>query len=868
MSSSALPSVETLKTFESIPACIAVLAPDLTILAASDCYLQETQTSISDIQRKSIFLAFPDNPDTPEANSVENLRNSLQKVLESKIADRMLVQRYDVPDLEIPGRYITRYWEPLNTPVLNEIGEIQYIIHLVTNVTDKFLEQDKLEELRKSQNNLFTLNNELGFLVEQGTRAQAESEQNLHSIVMSARYSLMLLRGTDWVIEIANQHLADLWGKPLQEITGKNLMEILPEIIDQPFSKLLKQVYDSGLGYGQEEEALYLETSEGKVTKYVSFYYDPLKNSSGEVSGIIVSAHDISDRVHGRMLLEKSLNEQQEVNEELGTANEELAAANEELVSLNESLAEAEANLTATNEKLSSANIELDQSHSEMAAINEQLSATNEELYEAQLLLQETISLLKVSDGRFRNLIRDATVGIILLSGSELRVEIVNDACTRLIGRTAEEIDGRPLFEIVPEAEPIFRPIINSVRESGEPLYLYDTPYQVNSDTGMINGFLNLVYQPFREKNGEITGVIILCQDVTEQVIAKQKIEANERHFRHMADLIPTKISNGLPSGEVTFFNKAWLDYSGLSFEDLRDFGYHAMLHPEEIEKFQQGLAQAAANGKPYESEMRFKDLDGNYRWHLNIASPILDDNGQIIMWVGSTTDIQKIKEEEQRKNAFIGMVSHELKTPLTSLNAYLQMLQAKKKNSADNFENNAIKQAVKQSRKMTAMINGFLNISRFDSSEILIKKQPFDMVDLLNETREEMELLHSSHAFDFSSNGELIVAADRDKVGHVLNNLIGNACKYSNTDSRVAVKCWVFGDDVVVAVKDEGVGVKEEDFDRLFERYFRVRNDNAVSGFGIGLYLCAEIVKQHGGKIWVESEFGKGSTFSFSLPI
>jgi PAS domain S-box-containing protein len=351
-------------------------------------------------------------------------------------------------------------------------------------------------------------------------------------------------------------------------------------------------------------------------------------------------------------------------------------------------------------------------------------------------------------------------------------------------------------------------------------------------------------------------------------MIANKQLEVSEQHFRHLADIVPAKISNALPSGEVTFFNQKWLDYSGMTFEDLRDFGYHQMMHPDEIATFQTQLTEAAMKGVPLESEMRFKDINGNYRWHLNIASPILNADGEITMWVGSTTDIQRIKEEDQRKNDFIGMVSHELKTPITSLNAYLQMLQAKAKKADDTFTLGALDQSVKQVKRMTAMINGFLNVSRLESGKINIDKQRFDMAELVKEAEAETIPMYSSHKIIFAPVAETFVNADRDKIGQVISNLVSNAIKYSKPDSVVYVACVTINGRAVVSVTDEGIGIKKEEIPRLFELYYRVEANNHIAGFGIGLYLSAEIIERHNGQIWAESEPGKGSTFLFSLPV
>jgi signal transduction histidine kinase len=112
------------------------------------------------------------------------------------------------------------------------------------------------------------------------------------------------------------------------------------------------------------------------------------------------------------------------------------------------------------------------------------------------------------------------------------------------------------------------------------------------------------------------------------------------------------------------------------------------------------------------------------------------------------------------------------------------------------------------------------------------------------------------------------MISGDQEKIGYVLNNLISNACKYSQVGTEVNLCCEAGTNQVTVSITDEGMGIKEEDLSHLFKRYYRVENSNTISGFGIGLYLCAEILKRHQGKIWVESEYGKGSTFYFSLPV
>lgn len=250
--------------------------------------------------------------------------------------------------------------------------------------------------------------------------------------------------------------------------------------------------------------------------------------------------------------------------------------------------------------------------------------------------------------------------------------------------------------------------------------------------------------------------------------------------------------------------------------------------------------------------------------------SPIHDREGKVIGVSKIARDITEQKRDDQRKNDFIGMASHELKTPLTSLIALIQVLQVKLKGSPDEFVTNALAKAAQQGRKMTSLINGFLNVSRLESGKIVIEKQRFDLTDLVREMIGDVRMTVSSHSFVFDPLSEINLVADHDKIGAVISNLLSNAVKYSPKGQLVTVTCERNDREVIVSVKDEGMGISPEDQAKLFDRYYRVTSEHTrhISGFGVGLYLSAEIIERHDGRIWVESEKGVGSTFFFTLPI
>ncbi|NOW97203.1 CHASE3 domain-containing protein [Mucilaginibacter sp. SG564] len=281
-------------------------------------------------------------------------------------------------------------------------------------------------------------------------------------------------------------------------------------------------------------------------------------------------------------------------------------------------------------------------------------------------------------------------------------------------------------------------------------------------------------------------------------------------------------------------------------------------------------IARIKARERVEHYETRRRTRDGRLIDVSLTISPILDKQGNIIGVSKIARDISEQKLNEQRKNDFIGMASHELKTPLTSLSVMIQVLQQKLRESEDPFLPSVLDRAVRQTQRMTSLINGFLNVSRLESGKLVIDKEDFDLAVLISEQVEEIRPAASSYNFIVQSCVPLTVHADREKIGSVISNLLSNAAKYSLRASEIVIGCEVKDSEVIVSVRDKGMGIQSQDLPKLFERYYRVNSEYTrhISGFGVGLYLSAEIIKHHNGRIWVESEINLGSTFYFSLPL
>ncbi|KQR90834.1 hypothetical protein ASG01_14815 [Chryseobacterium sp. Leaf180] len=495
-----------------------------------------------------------------------------------------------------------------------------------------------------------------------------------------------------------------------------------------------------------------------------------------------------------------------------------------------------------------------------------QLEKYAQELAAAYDLQTNLNDALSKSESRFKYVFQEAPVAIGLLRGRDFILESANSRILEVWGKD-ENIIGMKLADALPEIkDQPFLGLLQNVLETGIPFKANEIQAFLEHKEGLKELFFNVVYQPVRSSSVDVADILVVATDVSEQVYARKQVEKSEAYYKMLADLVPAKISNALPSGKATFFNRRWLEFSGRSFEELQDLGYFEMIHPADRENFKTGLLESARKGESFVSEIRFKNSEGKYIWHLNNASPILDEKRKVVSWIGSTTDIQWLKKEEQRKNDFIGMVSHEMKTPLTSINLYLQMLHTKAQKSDDLFLQKASEQSLKQVKHMTAMINGFLDVSRLESGKMILEKSDFDIQDLIKEAKLDYSLQYTSHQIQYGEIPSVKINADFGKIAQVLNNLVGNAVKYSESGTQITISAEVIADHVRISVKDEGIGIKPENTAKLFDRYYRVKESSDIAGFGIGLYLCSEIIASHYGKIGVERTETKGSTFYFEL--
>ena len=377
---------------------------------------------------------------------------------------------------------------------------------------------------------------------------------------------------------------------------------------------------------------------------------------------------------------------------------------------------------------------------------------------------------------------------------------------------------------------------------------------------------LILKVRTFYTLNQQTQALNKIQQSLREEINIRTKtqLELKEKNneLQSILETIPQIAFTAKPDGTIEFVNAHWYDYAASATE----FPFVK----EEEESIADKWQKAIRTGENLELELCICKPDSNiYRWHLLRAIPVRE-NGTIVKWVGTFTDIEEQKRALSKKDEFISMASHELKTPLTSIKAYIHLLHAALQNSSDNDEPKLfVERTQKQVDKLYNLITDLLDISRIESGKLKFNKKWFDFKTLLTNTVEIINQTYPAYTIHLAGDSDVEVFGDDMRLEQVLINYLSNAIKYSPDCKDVYVTTTIKDSKLQVAVKDYGIGIPQENQKKLFDKFYRAEDtSNRFQGLGIGLYICSEIISRHNGTFNVESKAGKGSTFYFTIPI
>jgi two-component system CheB/CheR fusion protein len=633
-----------------------------------------------------------------------------------------------------------------------------------------------------------------------------------------------------------------------------NLKELLPDTLDLAFSASLVKVLKTNQRVRMNHIDFTMPNSQkiGRVDLIVSPFIDGRSKTRGFL--VLFKPSDVTS---DKMDQGENFNVNTQTQAYIAGLEEEVYQLRQELIASNDVLESSRETMQAYNEELLSANEEMQSANEELQSINEELETINREH-------QYSIDKLSELNDDLNNYFRSNMNGQLIVDRDILLKKYSPGAIKHINIRDSDL--GRPLSNITTNIK--FNTLIDDIRKviDNDDIVIKE----VESTDGKIYQVMTSPY--LKTTDNKIDGAIITFYDISEL----KRIQTELDKTNKMLTLATVAAEIGTWSIDVNtrelVSSPRLTALFGFNPENL--FTFEEVLTkvvPEHRAILLDTINSAISLAEKFELEFPLLGMqEGNVRWLSAIGNLTYNKDGAPEYLTGIMYDVTDHKLDDMRKNDFIAIVSHELKTPLTSLTGYIQVLLGQAQKCDDAFAASLLEKANNQVKKMTTLINGFLNLSRLEAGKIYLNKEDFDIDLLIKEIVDEVATTTSSLNIVFLPCKPLLVNADREKIGQVINNIINNAVKYAPRGLKIEVVCTVAANNVQISVKDEGIGIKPEDQLRLFDRYFRIETENSktVPGFGIGLYLSSEIIKQHNGQIWVESEVGKGSTFCFTLPL
>ncbi|HWV28199.1 MAG TPA: PAS domain S-box protein [Dyadobacter sp.] len=762
-------------TVKQAPVGMIILrGEDFVVEMANDTYQQIVDRTEEELVGKSLFNGLPEVRDYVEP--------ILLRVLRTGIA-------YHGNEFEVTIRRFGKpercYFNFVYQPLFEEDPEHSSgIIVVATEVTQQVLSKQALQR----------------------------SENQFRNLVTQSQFAKAILKGPELVISIANESMLKIWRRRLDEVEGKRLADVFPELKSQKFLTLLQEVYQNGKIYRENEAIVYVDGPGGLKKHYLDFQYAPLFEIDGSVSGIMASVNDVTDKV-----------------------------------TLRQQFAE-------TADRLS------------LATDGTRLGTWDLNIQTKEIIYSGRIAVILGYD-------EDA-----VLTHSEMRDRIHPEdrhAIVEKAFRTALET-GVYYYE----ARVIHRDqSVHWVRTQGKV-------------------FFGEGHLPLR--------MLGTMMDITDRKESELALKTSEGKFRTLADSMPQFVWTADPQGNITYFNRSLLDYSGFSAEEIEKEGWLSLVHPGDLAESVRLWIESVTKGAEYLFEHRLKRADGEYRWYQCRAIPQHSADGTIEMWVGTSLDIHdsrlfidqletKVQERTRQLQVannelvrtnmelaqFAYVASHDLQEPLRKIQTFsTRILETEKDNLSDRGKD-YFNRMQASSTRMQQLIVDLLAFSRANVAEKHLESA--DLNQVLQNVKDQLgDVIQAENAVIKSDTlpvREVIVY----QFEQLFMNLIANALKFIGPDRAPVIEIRsgevpgaaipLAEADVTrhyqyISFADNGIGFDPQYKDRIFQVFQRLHNRSAYEGTGIGLAICKKIVENHKGLIDAIGKPGIGSTFIIYLPV
>ncbi len=470
---------------------------------------------------------------------------------------------------------------------------------------------------------------------------------------------------------------------------------------------------------------------------------------------------------------------------------------------------------------------------------------------------------------KIHQLFLDAPAAIAILSGPDHRYALANAAYLELVGRdSASGFIDRPAIEVFPEPqEQSLMKLLDDVYRTGAAFVCKEMPIRLNrtADEEPSEGYFNFVYQPARDGDGLVEGVLVLAIDVTEQVRARQEIATREEQFRVMADSIPQLAWIADPDGGITWYNRRWYDYTGATPEQMKGWGWQSVHHPEFLPRVIARYKHSLETGEGFEMSFPLRGADGNFRLFLSLASPVRDAAGKIVRWFGTNTDVETQQKAEaalrqSEKLAVVGRlassIAHEINNPLEGV---MNLLYLALKTAINAETKMYLESAETELKRVSQITSQTLRFHKQSSSPV-----PVDIREVLDSvlTLYRGKLARDGIRFHLEVADCPPLICYAGELRQVMANLVGNALDAMPKGGDLFLRArpatnWRNGQPAVrFTIADSGQGMQRETVQHIYEPFFTTKGE---VGTGLGLWVTAGIVDKHGGSIHVRSRVQPG---------
>lgn len=767
------------------------------------------------------------------------------------------------------------------------------------------------------------------------TETIRQSEERIKNMVESTPFPIGVYIGRELRIAFANQAMIAIYGKG-DEVIGKRYAEILPELTNQKLFEQMDRVYTTGESFFATTQQLNIRVNGEIKTAYFNYSFVPLRDSQGKVYGILNTGADVTDIVLAKQKVEESERTFRSLIEQTPVAidimmgpefvfelvnppmAELIGRAKEDLLykPLFEALPEIRNNgleailkeVYHTGKRFEAQEFAVPLHRNGLLQkvyvnfIYEPLKNSGNEVIgiiaAAIDVSEQVIARKKIeeSEARFENLVRDASAAIIVLTGDEMRVEIANDAYAQLIGRKPGEILNKPLFSIIPEAEAYYRPLLQKVKDTGEPVHLNDSPYSINVDGKTLEGFLHVTYQPYRHADGSVVGVMAILQDVTGQVNARKKLEESEQHLELLSNTVPAMIFYIDDEQRYRSYNNTFMQWFGVDKTEAIGKTVAELVGENAYNRVRPHL-EVAYGGQQERYEMQAPQRIGESRWLSIVYTPHKNDEGKVLGIIVHATDVterklaqQRIEEEvilrtrelaeanrelkrsNQNLEEFAHAASHDLKEPIRKIHFFTNQLKGQLSSHLSEAEQRSFNRIENATQRMGSLIDDLLLYSHV--SQRPHEKEAVDLSQTLQHVLEDLELDIQEKKAVLTIGPLPVVKGYRRQLQQLFQNLLSNALKYSHENQPPVVEISSGMVDEAgtcfhrISVKDNGIGIAPEYREKIFQMFTRLHGKNEYSGTGVGLSIVKKIVENHDGKISIESKADEGSTFLVKIPV